>query len=149
MPLWLVYHPPNTFDTEESKAALAADATKMYVDLGLPAFYVVVEFISIDPSNFFVGGKKTPTDTPFIRVVIDHVAIHTTDTTLHHHTTSRVDAALKPHVADKGYSWEYHVDQTPRSLWKINGIAPPPYKSEAEKVWVRENKTSEWEGGSQ
>jgi hypothetical protein len=37
----------------------------------------------------------------------------------------RVDDALKPHVADKGYDWEYSVEETRRDLWKIQGFVPP------------------------
>ncbi|KAI5459142.1 putative oxalocrotonate tautomerase [Mariannaea sp. PMI_226] len=145
MPLWIVYHPPNTFDTHEAKEAFAGDVTNIYLRTGLPAFYVVVKFISVDPSNVFVGGKLK-TDKPFIRIVIDHIAFHSNDdTVMNKRTTAVVDAALKPHVADKGYDWEYHIDETPRGLWKINGFAPPPFKSEAEKQWVKDNKPSAWE----
>jgi hypothetical protein len=60
-------------------------------------------------------------------------------------TTTRIDALLKPHIADKGYDWEFHVDETDRRLWKINGMNAPPFRSEAEKVWFRENRAVEWE----
>lgn len=51
---------------------------------------------------------------------------------------------LKPHVADKGYDWEYHIDETPRSLWRINGLVAPPFRSLAERKWFEENKASVW-----
>lgn len=51
---------------------------------------------------------------------------------------------MKPHLLDKGYDFEYHVDETDRRLWKINGLVPPPFKSEEEKVWVRENRAVEY-----
>ncbi|MFB7113044.1 tautomerase family protein [Streptomyces sp. NPDC056190] len=35
---------------------------------------------------------------------------------------------------------EFHVDETPRDLWMTDGIAPPPPGSEAEKLWVQENR---------
>jgi hypothetical protein len=40
---------------------------------------------------------------------------------------------LKPYVADRGYEWELHVEEGPRELWLIDGIAPPPSFSEDEQ----------------
>ncbi|KAJ5453724.1 uncharacterized protein N7458_004680 [Penicillium daleae] len=147
MPLWLVFHPPNTFDTQDAKQALANDITKIYTSAGLPAFYVTVQFILSPTSSCFVGGKPE-TERPFIRISVDHIAVHSNnDTGMHARITARVDAALKPHLADKGYDWEYHIDETARGLWKINGLVPPPYKSEAEQLWASANKASVWEKG--
>ncbi|UPL02806.1 hypothetical protein LCI18_013740 [Fusarium solani-melongenae] len=147
MPLWLIHHPPATFDNQESKAAFAADITELYTNLGLPAFYVVVKFIPTEVSNLFVGGEPR-TNKPFIRIVIDHIAVHMDDSAkTHQQATSRVDDVLKRHIAEKGYDWEYHIDETPRGLWKVNGLIPPPYKSEDEKKWVQANAPLEWEGG--
>lgn len=127
MPLWQIFHPEGTFTNPESKQALAGDITSMYTSFGLPAFYVVVNFIAQPAHNTYVGGKNPPQ--PFIRLVVDHVAVHQgEDEARMQRLTARVDAALKPHIADKGYDWEYHVDETPRGLWKINGLNPPPCK---------------------
>lgn len=51
-----------------------------------------------------------------------------------------MDDALKPYIADKGYDWEYSVEETRRDLWKIQGLVPPMPGSEAEALWVRENQ---------
>lgn len=59
-------------------------------------------------------------------------------------TTTRLDQVMEPHLLDKGYDFEYHVDETDRRLWKINGLVPPPFKSEEERVWVRENRPVEY-----
>lgn len=127
MPLWQIFHPEGTFTTPESKQALAADITSIYTTFSLPAFYVVVNFIPQPAHNTYIGGQN-PTR-PFIRLVVDHIAVHLgSDQTHMQSVTARVDAALKPHVADEGYDWEYHVDETPRGLWKINGLNPPPCK---------------------
>ncbi|AEO68740.1 uncharacterized protein THITE_41800 [Thermothielavioides terrestris NRRL 8126] len=128
MPLWQIFHPEGTFTTAESKQALAADITALYTGFGLPAFYVVVHFVEQPVRDTFVGGRN-PTGRPFVRVVIAHIAVHQDGQAAQmRRTTAALDAVLRPHIADKGYDWEYHVDETPRGLWKINGIAPPPCK---------------------
>jgi hypothetical protein len=38
---------------------------------------------------------------------------------------AKVDNALKPHIAEQGWDWEYSVIETSRDLWKINGLVPP------------------------
>ncbi|KAJ5813777.1 uncharacterized protein N7503_000527 [Penicillium pulvis] len=149
MPLWQIYHPHGTFEDHASKQAFADDITKMYVTLGLPAFYVVTQFHKMEHNDVFVGGKmRIATDTPFVRVVINHVALHVPDADAAYlRTTSRLDEIVKPHLLDKGYDFEYHVGETERRLWKINSLIPPPFKSPEEQVWVEENKASPYEGG--
>lgn len=51
-----------------------------------------------------------------------------------------VDEALKPYIEDMGYDWEYNVVETPRELWKIQGLAPPATGSEGEAEWVKQNR---------
>ncbi|KNG81924.1 hypothetical protein ANOM_009730 [Aspergillus nomiae NRRL 13137] len=148
MPLWQIYHPPGTLEDGASKKAFAEDITEMYTDLGLPAFYVVVNFFEMDTKNTYIGGvSKTAKDKPFIRIVITHIAIHIPDAdAVYLRTTSRLDKIVKPHLLDKGYDFEYHVDETERRLWKINSLIPPQYKSPEEQVWVKENRPSPYEG---
>ena len=141
MPLWLVFHPDGTFEDDASKEALSADVTKIYTGVGLPAFYVVVNFIKMPESTVWVGGKKLSKEKPFIRVAIEHIAVTLpNEDEVYQRIANAVDAALKPHVADKGYDWEFHIDETERRLWKINGMFPPPFKSEEEKIWAKENR---------
>ncbi len=52
---------------------------------------------------------------------------------------------LKPHTEDKGYDWEFHVDETSKELWRIQGLRAPPVGSEPFKLWVKENKAIPWE----
>jgi phenylpyruvate tautomerase PptA (4-oxalocrotonate tautomerase family) len=163
MPLWTIYHPPSTFSSAASKAALVHDITTIYTSAGLPPFYVVVNFITLSPSQTFVGGQLATerSTAPFIRFVIDHLAIHSEDHSrlkaaegkgltveeVNRRIAGRIDAALKSHVEDKGYEWEYHVIEAPRSLWKINGIAPPPWRSEGEEYWRKMGRAVAWEDG--
>jgi hypothetical protein len=145
MPLWQIYHPAGTYEDQASKTSFAEDITKMYTALDLPAFYVVTQFIPLPKEDILVGGKLI--EKPFIRVVINHVAINMpNEDAVYRRSTSSIDAILKPHVADKGYDWEYHVAETERRLWKINGLIPPPWKSEEEKLWAKENRAVLYDG---
>ncbi|TEY82966.1 hypothetical protein BOTCAL_0026g00300 [Botryotinia calthae] len=143
MPLWIIHHPKHVFDDEKSKKSLSQDITKLYTDVGLPAFYVVIVFTEVSDVNMYVGGGQATT--PFIRIAVDHIAVHIQDPKVYAEWTSKVDAALKPHIEDKGYNWEYHIDETERRLWKINGMYAPPFGSQSEKAWVAANKPLRWE----
>jgi hypothetical protein len=145
MPLWLIFHPPGVFEEVAAKQDLARDVTKIYTNIDLPAFYVVVNFIKLPIENTWVGGEMH-THNPFIRIAIEHIAAHASDfeaSNIHDiqdTVTSWIDKALKPHIADKGYDWEYHVDETARRLWKENGMTAPEFKSKAEVLWFKENR---------
>ncbi|KAE8324796.1 putative oxalocrotonate tautomerase [Aspergillus sergii] len=148
MPLWQIYHPPGTFTTSTEKEAFSKAITENYTSVGLPAFYVVVQFHQLDPENVFVGGdQRSKTAKPFVRIVIAHIAIRLPDADdSYARVTANIDRVLKPHALDKGYDVEYHVDETERRMWKINGMIPPPWKSEAEQLWVRENRPVVYKG---
>jgi len=147
MPLWVVYHPPGTFDDDETKQALAKDITDWYsTGRGtLPRFYVVVNFIQLPVNSVWVGGELRK-DKPFIRLTVDHIAVRMPDDDAQYKRIMQgISAFLKPHIADKGYDWEVHVDETERRLWQINGINPPPWRSEEEKMWHKENRPVPYE----
>ncbi|KAF2789579.1 hypothetical protein K505DRAFT_365489 [Melanomma pulvis-pyrius CBS 109.77] len=146
MPLWLIFHPDGTFEDDASKEALTSDITKLYTKIGLPAFYVVANFIKMPGNTMWVGGKKANKAKPFIRIAIDHVAVAMPNIDeVYKKTTDDFDETLKPHIADKGYDWEFHIDETEKRLWKVNGLTPPPFKGEEEKLWVRENRAVPWQ----
>ncbi|CAG5137044.1 uncharacterized protein ALTATR162_LOCUS32 [Alternaria atra] len=149
MPLWLIFHPDGTFVDDTSKELLAADITKIYTSVGLPAFYVVTNFIKMPENTILIGGKIISKEKPFIRVVIEHIAVTLpNEDEAYKKVANAVDAALKPHIADKGFDWEFHIDETERRLWKINGMFPPAFKSEGEKIWREENRPVPLEKGS-
>jgi phenylpyruvate tautomerase PptA (4-oxalocrotonate tautomerase family) len=60
MPLWLIFHPPTTFREEDTKRALAQKITEVYTFFGLPAFYVNVLYIPVEPSSYYIGGIARP-----------------------------------------------------------------------------------------
>ncbi|KAK4223280.1 putative oxalocrotonate tautomerase [Podospora fimiseda] len=144
MPLWLIYHPQDTtFTAPSSKQSLASEITTIYTSAGLPPFYVNVNFIPLSNQNMFVGGKNP--ETPFVRVAVDHIAVHFRDNEARtKRTMASVKRILKKHIGDNGWDWEVHIDETPTNMWLIAGIEPPPFQSEAEKRWVELGKPVEW-----
>lgn len=146
MPLWLIFHPPGTFEDVATKQAFSEVVTKMYREINLPSFYVVVNFIKLSPEDVWIGGKQK-LDKPFIRVVINHVAYHVPQNdAAYHQAIARIDNILIPHVKDKGYEYEFNMDETDRRLWKINGMIPPPYGSKEEQLWVEKDRSVAYEG---
>jgi hypothetical protein len=46
-------------------------------------------------------------------------------------------------LKDRGdISWEYHIVETERMLWKIDSIVPPGNGTLAEKRWAREGRAT-------
>jgi hypothetical protein len=53
---------------------------------------------------------------------------------------------LKPHIIDRSeIKWELHIYETPRDLWRIQGMDPPPPNSDAEKEWFDKNMALPYE----
>jgi hypothetical protein len=70
MPLWRVFSHPSAFNTEQRRG-LAKSITKLYVDRGLPAFYVNVIFIDVGDDKVWIGGEPK---TNFVRIAIEQIA---------------------------------------------------------------------------
>ncbi|KAL5115029.1 hypothetical protein ACEQ8H_007070 [Pleosporales sp. CAS-2024a] len=162
MPLWTIYHPPTVFTDTATKQALAHAITQIYTAIAIPAFYVNVLFQPIEATSFFVGGVSRPSSAqaqasshepgagpdstrPFIRITIQNIARKITNNVVRDGFLGRVDAALRPFIADKGFDWEYSVLETSRDLWKIQGLVPPFPDSVAEREWTRANRATEFE----
>jgi Putative oxalocrotonate tautomerase enzyme len=135
MPLWTIYHPVGAFEPKH-KQALATSITKLY---NFPAFYVGVVFIEKDRDSLYRGG--VPADN-FVRIAIDHINIAWKTVEEGSRRVNDFDEALAPIMREQGMLWEFHIDETPRAYWSIEGFRPPPSGSEAEKRWLRENKAS-------
>ncbi len=139
MPLWTIFHAPGAFDAEQ-KAALASDITKLYVDIGLPAFYTSVVFCAVPEESFYLGGRRAAS---FVRISIERIArTLARDEESRQSWLRRIDETLAPHIGQRGFAWEYNIQESSRDLWKTNGIAPPPTDSDAEKKWAAENRPS-------
>ncbi|KAK3065957.1 hypothetical protein LTR53_017852, partial [Teratosphaeriaceae sp. CCFEE 6253] len=90
---------------------------------------------------------------PFVRLAIAHIHVHSTDFSMEKQSADEqvrkgIDATIKRSIIDKGYSYEYGVTEEPREFWKIDGLMPPPWKSEAEKMWVKEGKAVPYDAES-
>jgi phenylpyruvate tautomerase PptA (4-oxalocrotonate tautomerase family) len=136
MPLWNVYHPVGVY-SEAEKREFAKAVTSLYGAGGLPRFYVWTLFHEVDRDSFYVGGE--PVD-DCVRVAIDHIARHAEDPARRESVRRRIGALIQPFATAKGLRWEFHVDNTPRDLWMIDGLIPPPTGSDAEKLWAQENR---------
>jgi len=137
MPLWKIYTPVDAF-TAEDKKGIAEALTGLYGRV-MPRFYVGVVFQEVSADNFYIGGE--PTDR-FVRIWVDHIARTFRSDEAKTGFFKRVNQLLAPWIADRGYDWELHVDETPFDLWTIQGHFPPPEGSEDEKRWMAENRAS-------
>jgi phenylpyruvate tautomerase PptA (4-oxalocrotonate tautomerase family) len=139
MPLWTIHHTPGIF-SDDQKRDLASRIADHYEKAGLPRFYVITIFNETRPEDFYVGGEPTPVG---VRVVIEHIARHSTDKSSRQRIAQWINGILSPFVdRHPDLHWEFHVDETSEELWMINGIVPPPGGSEAEKAWSRANAAS-------
>ena len=145
MPLWNIYHTSPIFTSEATRTDFASTITKLYTDGGLPGFYVVVQFIPLPPTNVFVAATARDTK-PFVRLVVQHMAVHRHEGPgdFAGRFSDKINEALRPFIREKGYDWEITVSDTPRDFWRFNGIAPPPWRSEAEKIWAKEGVPTKW-----
>jgi len=139
MPLWTIHHTPGIF-SEEEKHQLASRITDHYERIGLPRFYVVTIFNETRPGDFYVGGEPTPVG---VRILIDHIARQSTDKESREQITRWIKRILHPYMEKhEGLHWEFHADETSEDLWMINGLVPPPARSEAEQAWALANAAS-------
>lgn len=54
---------------------------------------------------------------------------------------------LVPYFRDRPeLTWEYHIYETPRDLWRVQGLIPPPALSDAEIEWKETNQAAPYEG---
>ncbi|KAF2670548.1 hypothetical protein BT63DRAFT_424478 [Microthyrium microscopicum] len=144
MPLWRIFSNPATFSAQQ-REGLAKAITGLYTSprLGLPAFYVNVIFVDVPDTGIWIGGEKK---TNFVRIVAEQIARQMPDPSTpeglayHRAWLDTINEALKPWILDRSeIEWEFHIAETPRSLWRVQGIEPPPSHSEAEKKWMSEN----------
>lgn len=75
-----------------------------------------------------------------MRIVVEHIALKMEDPARRIQNREAIARLVAPHTTERNLYCEFHIDETPRDLWMIDGIAPPPFKSEAEKLWAQENR---------
>jgi phenylpyruvate tautomerase PptA (4-oxalocrotonate tautomerase family) len=140
MPLWNIYHPENAFSDAEKKA-IAEKVAGVYGAV-MPRFYVNVFFHTLPKTSFYIGGE--PVD-DFVRISIDHIARTMEDPAQQERFLNTCTKLLAPFIADRGFRWELHVDETPFSLWTVSGLKPPLPNTPAEIKWRTENKPSPYQ----
>lgn len=139
MPLWKIYHPEGAYSAQE-KQEISARISDIY--RSLPRFYVGVVFQEVARDSFFIGGEPA---SDFVRIWVDHIARTFDDEGLKGRFLAAVGQLLAPYIEDRGLRWEMHVDETPFSLWTIQGLRPPRPNTEAELRWRSENRPSPYE----
>ncbi|KAJ7606639.1 putative oxalocrotonate tautomerase [Roridomyces roridus] len=138
MPLHRIFVPKGLYSPED-KTALSAAITSLYTSppVSLPAFYVVVLFIEIEPGNMIVGGDMSRR---MVRIAVEHVARNFLSDARKRVFMSRYANALKPFTNDRGIDWEVQVADYDRLLWNLNGMHPPESHTEEERIWKKENR---------
>ncbi|EOD52782.1 hypothetical protein UCRNP2_402 [Neofusicoccum parvum UCRNP2] len=146
MPKWTIHHPDNVFTDLNERQALAQALTKMYTDVGLPPFYVAVIFIPHKSGAMYRGDLRLSQPDlekpPYIYLSFTHVAKHFEPGESKEKTKfmEKVTEILKPFIADKGWDWEMDGEERDLSFLLIQGLKIPPYGSEVQKLWARENR---------
>ena len=139
MPLWRIYHSTGALSSPD-QAKLAQLITDLYSSppATLPAFYVDVIYVEVPHGKFFVAGEPRM---DFVRFSIEHLAVHlnkeTPRLTRFH---AAIDNILIPFLKERDLQWEYSVVNGIREEWRINGLAPPPFQSDAERLWAKEGR---------
>ena len=67
---------------------------------------------------------------------MDHIARQLTSEPAKTKFIARVEDAIAAFVKDRGFDWEFHIDETPFDLWRVQGIRPPRAGTEDEKRWI-------------
>jgi phenylpyruvate tautomerase PptA (4-oxalocrotonate tautomerase family) len=138
MPLWNVYHPVGAYSAED-KQAFAEQVTALYAKIPIPKFYVVMIFEEVAADSVYVGGRSHG---KLVRLKLEHMARTLPGPVIREWWVRAVDELIAPFVRDRGFDWEFTIDEVPADLWSIQGQIPPPFESHAEKRWVKENKVS-------
>jgi phenylpyruvate tautomerase PptA (4-oxalocrotonate tautomerase family) len=137
MPLWKIYHPVGAY-TAQDKHAIAQAVSEVYAR-AMPKFYVGVVFQEVSPDNIYIGGEPHPR---FVRIWVDHIARTFASDDQKVRFFNKMNQIFAPWIAERGYDWELHVDETPFDLWTIQGHFPPREGTEDEKRWKAENRAS-------
>ena len=137
MPLWTIYHPAHAFSPED-KDAMAEKVSDIYARV-MPRFYVNMVFLPMAEDSFYIGGKRRNN---FVRITMEHIAREFPSEEASRRFIDKVNQVLAPWVKDRGFDWEFHIDETPFDMWSIQGLRPPPPNSEAETRWKAENRPS-------
>ncbi|KAH8593077.1 putative oxalocrotonate tautomerase [Bisporella sp. PMI_857] len=141
MPKWVFHHTAGSFTAEE-KRRIAQGMTKIYIGVGLPAFYCHTHFIELQPENIYAGGENPSALTT---VSIYHVARSFDTKEIQDMFFQGLDDVLRPILKPKGIEWESAIYEGSLEYWRINGLIPPAMGSDLEKKWAKENRVTDEE----
>jgi hypothetical protein len=140
MPFWKFFTPPGLWPAETKQAIAQAITSQVYYTI--PPFWADVLFIEVSPQNLLVGGK--PCNGEFVRIEIDHIAKHHRDSATDREAIkARIEKAIKPFV--EGIRYEWLAAETPRDMWHIDGLNPPPNGSESFYKWWHKGNALAWD----
>ncbi|KAJ7171256.1 putative oxalocrotonate tautomerase, partial [Mycena filopes] len=105
MPLHRFFTPKGLY-TRKDKVAIAAAVTDVYTKVNIPAFYVLVLFINVEPEDFFVGGESTD---KFLRIGVEHIARNFPSDESKRTFMELYEKALAPWTAGRGIDWEVQI----------------------------------------
>ncbi|KZP03864.1 hypothetical protein FIBSPDRAFT_844546 [Athelia psychrophila] len=136
MPLHRLFVPPTLYSDQDRKD-IAAAITAIYISLKLPPFYVVVLFIDVPVTHYFVSGRNND---KFLRIGIEHIARQFSNEAAKRGFMDRYEAVLAPWTKDRGIDWEVQLTEDDRNLWNENGMSPPLPGTDDEELWRIQNK---------
>ncbi|MBU1287017.1 MAG: tautomerase family protein [Alphaproteobacteria bacterium] len=96
----------------------------------MPKFYVNVLFEEVPEDSFFIGGEPR---NDFVRITMDHIARAFPSKEGSKRFFDAVNELITPWVKDRGFDWEFHIDETPFDLWSIQGFYPAREGTQDEK----------------
>jgi len=102
--------------------------TKLYTELGIPAFWVNVFFneFSAEGGGYYSGGKSPHNSISFH---IDHAARRFESEEQRGSFIAAVDDIVRPILGEKSFKWEF-IYEHPADNWRINGMVPPVHNPE-------------------
>ncbi|PMD57885.1 uncharacterized protein K444DRAFT_533075 [Hyaloscypha bicolor E] len=145
MPVLQFYINPNQLSLAE-KEELSKTLTDYYAQ-SMPDFFVDIMFNELPHDSFFIGGK--PTNGKFVRFTADHIAVNwdkEKDAKRAKRYLNWLGGVFKERFEPKGWTWEFHVTESDKKLWRIQSLVPPLLGSEEMKLWVEAGKGVPWEG---
>ncbi|KAF8158639.1 putative oxalocrotonate tautomerase enzyme-domain-containing protein [Mycena galopus ATCC 62051] len=121
---------PKGLYTTKNKAAVAQAITDIYTKSpsNLPAFYVVVLFIDLDTTSFFVGGEARE---HMVRISAEHLARNFPEK---RGFMDRYEATLVPFTKGRGIDWKVQITKCDVRTHS------PAEKSVEEEIWKEENR---------
>ena len=128
--------------TRAEKDRIATQVTKLYTDLGFPAFFINVFFSENDEGQFYSGGK-TPAKAAWFGIT--HAARGFLDEEERLKFHAGIDEIVRPVFEPKGIKWEYNIYIYPGDNWRIDGMIPPIDRPDVLKQWVDEDRAVPYE----